>query len=861
MVLVCSGGWGFAAGSAKEEREYAAAAAAFQDGLWSRAEMGFARFSASYPASAHGGEAALLRAQAEIKQGKLTDALARLADPKLVSGAGPLADDVLYWTGEARFQGGDFSGAAEDWLALDQKFPESSLRLEAVIGAASAFGKLARWGQIISLLEAPGGVFPRAVQMDLGSERVAQGQLLLAQAKCERGDFAGAAALLEPLLESRALTPDLERQGALLLYQVQTKAGQPDAALGSTSHLLRVARIKKNDDWRAEARELRAAALERLGRTADALAEYQENLTNAPVARQREATLKIAGLAIAQQQFSNAVPMLEAFLAGDPDSPAADTVLLTLGELRMKEAVAPRSEGVRTNLLLEARGYFDRMIATQTNSPLIGVAHLDRGWCFWLAGAVSESSPDFQAAAQLLPSSDAQAVARFKLGDVRFAQKDYAGALKDYRAVLEKLPRDSGTAAALGDAAGYQLLRASLELNDPEGARTAFERICQRNPASSLVPGSSLLYGESLANPAEARALFERLSPLLSGPEWSPQVALAIARTYERERSWPFAVNHYENWLVSFPTNALVPQVSYALAQAAFQAGQETNAFQRFTNFVAQFPGSDLAPLAQWWVADHFFRLPDYVGAERNYKFVFENWPASPLASPARLMAGRAAVARSDYNGAIRDYFTVLEQDTNCPIDLRVQATFAESAALMAAESADTNQSQAGFQKAADLLSQICQVYATNELGALAWGEIGKCALQMSDVDAATNAYAQVFQSPFAGISARSQALVGYGIALEKKAARADGDERRMLLARARDSYLDVFYGNLLRAGEVPDDFWVKKAGLQALPLIGAPGASRPEEVDPFLDHLEKLFPQSRESLEKKRAAYHAEKK
>ena len=72
------------------------------------------------------------------------------------------------------------------------------------------------------------------------------------------------------------------------------------------------------------------------------------------------------------------------------------------------------------------------------------------------------------------------------------------------------------------------------------------------------------------------------------------------------------------------------------------------------------------------------------------------------------------------------------------------------------------------------MFSQIGQ---TNELGALARVEIGECDLQLANYDAATNAYAQVFNSPNADISARSQAQIGFGIALEKMAALATGDE------------------------------------------------------------------------------------
>jgi len=126
--------------------------------------------------------------------------------------------------------------------------------------------------------------------------------------------------------------------------------------------------------------------------------------------------------------------------------------------------------------------------------------------------------------------------------------------------------------------------------------------------------------------------------------------------------------------------------------------------------------------------------------------------------------------------------------------------------------------------------------------------------LQLGAFDAATNIYAQVF-SPAApaSISARSRAQIGFGIALEKKATAAGGDQTA-LLQLALDNYLDVFYsrvGKNLRDGEVADPFWVKKAGLQALPLVEALGVADPEK---FFDHLERLFPQLKDSLEKRKA-------
>ena len=403
------------------------------------------------------------------------------------------------------------------------------------------------------------------------------------------------------------------------------------------------------------------------------------------------------------------------------------------------------------------------------------------------------------------------------------------------------------------------MLRANLELKDLAGASNTLARILKFYPTSDLDDSSLLLVGEGLADarqPAAARALFQKFVETSPNSPLRPQVELAIARTYEREQDWPSAIGQYENWRNDFPTNALRPQADYALARANFQAGNETNAFGLFTNFVAQFPTHDLAPLAQWWVADHYFRLggTNYMDAERNYKMLYQNtnWQSSPLIYQARLMAGRAAMGLPSYKDAI-DHFKTLTSDTNCPPDLNAQALFAYGSALMQQDATDTNNPLANFQLATNVFNQICQLYPTNEPGALAWNEIGDCDLQLGAFDAATNAYAQVFNTNApANISARSRAQIGFGVALEKKAALAPGSDQTALLQLALDNYLDVLYKNNLRDGEQQDAFWTKKAGLQAAPLVEVLGVS---DLNKFYARMEELLPQLKDWFEKKKAA------
>jgi hypothetical protein len=189
--------------------------------------------------------------------------------------------------------------------------------------------------------------------------------------------------------------------------------------------------------------------------------------------------------------------------------------------------------------------------------------------------------------------------------------------------------------------------------------------------------------------------------------------------------------------------------------------------------------------------------------------------------------------------------------DTNCPPPLATQAMFAYGGVLMRQDSSDTNQPFANFELATNVFAQICTANPTNEIGALAGSELGDCDLQLGALDAATNAYAQVVNSPYASVSLRNRAQVGWGRVLEKKAETASSDARRPLQLQALEIYEDVVYD------QTADAFWAKKAGLQALPLIVATGAGN---VNRFFVRLEILFPQLKDSLEKKKAAMIAAK-
>lgn len=857
-LALAAGGRCLAAASAAESRDFAAAAESFRLEVWDRAESELSQFLVKYPASEHVPEAVLLQAQAQFRQRKFSQAIALLTGRK--SQADKLADQFLFWLGEIQFQSTNFAAAAESFGKLAATFPTSGRRLEASVKEAAARARLGEWPRVAELLRKPDGAFQQSSQAAPDTELAARGLLLLAEAELAQQHPAEAESALQPLA-GKTLPLELDWQRQFLLGRAWLGANRKEEALAASTNLLSLAARSARPELMAESVAFHAGILEQLNRPAEAMAAFRLNLTNAPVERQRQALAKIAELALAQNQLAEAASTLEKFLAQFPDSAHADLALLTLGEVRLKQfqALDASSQAGDTNLLQQALGSFDRLISSFTNSALLGKAQLGRGWCYWSwpVRRVAESLEAFKTAAALLPPSEDLAIARFKLGDAQFAQKDFAGALANYRSALAMAADWPRAKESLTTPALYQIVQAALELKDLPGATNALEQLLTGFPQRAEAPRSLLLVGQELTGlnrTEEARATFAKFVELYPLDPLRPKVELAMARTYEQAGDWAAALTDYDGWLERFGTNDLRPRAEFHRALASFQAGNETNALTLFTNFVTRFPTHELAPLAQWWVADYHYRLREFLPAETGYKLLFQTWPQSELAAEACMMAGRAAVGWLNYPGAI-DYFTNLTSGRlDCSPTLKLQALFAYGSALVGLASTETNK-QPHLELAIGVFNEICRSAPTNELCARAWGEIGNCHLQLATQDeqnytSATNAYQQALTSPYAGAAVRSQAQVALAQTFERLAERQTGDARLAQLKVARDHYLDVFLEKNLREGEQADLFWVKKAGLEAARLLESEPLQEWDQAINLYRRLQTLLPPLQASLE-----------
>lgn len=863
LVLLLASSLSILAQTAEETLFFNAAALAFQDGVYERAEKEFADFTVRYPQSTRVAEAVLFQARAALKQQKFNKAVSLLTTN--VGRAPVLADQYHYWVGEAYMQSSNYQAAADTFAQLIKEHPSSVRLLEASYSEAVARYKLGQFAQTVALLQNPQGTYQKEAANRLNDELVIRGHLLLGEALLEQKAYREAEGAMSKMQDS-SLAPEYKWQKHYFLLRVEIAEKQFDSALAGSSNLLTIASASGKPGLVAECRALTASIFEQLNQFDEAIEVYTNNLADgAPPEHRRRALLKIIELTLAEGRMSDAGQQLQQFLAKHPEDAASDSLLLTMAELQFKQYLMETNQtntvSASTNLLRAAAGSFDRLLTNYPQSPLVGRAYLGKGWCYWEEGKFGESQVAFAIAVEKLPRSADQAVAHFKLADTFFWQKDYSNAVQHYRTVLNDYADLAESNGSLIDQALYQTLRASLELHDLPSASWAMEKLLATHPKSGYGERSQLLMGQSFTRarkPAEARSLFRDFVNRYPESPLRAEIEMAVARSYLQEKDWNSALETYETWLTRFPTNDLRPEVEFNRAWTHSLAGRDTNALMLFTNFIADHPVHALAPYARNWEADFYFRQGNYTNAQIQYQNLFENtnWHNSAMAYQARMLAGRAGFARQDYEGAEKQFQT-LARDANCPTNLAAEAYFALGDTILMRDADPANPTKK-FDDAKEAFRRITVSFPTDRLVGAALGRVGDCYFQMGAQDPrfyenAIEYYKGVLApSNHADITARSQAEAGLAKVLLRQAQLPSKTpaEKVELSKAAMDHYLNVFEGKVALKDEQLDPFWVKETGFAAAAL--AEEQQQWEVAMNIYRRLSEKFPVFRAALEKK---------
>ncbi|NBV20894.1 MAG: outer membrane protein assembly factor BamD [Proteobacteria bacterium] len=843
-----------------EQGAFDAAAKAFQDLNFERAEREFGQFARTFPESSLRSEAVLLQARARYSRTNAVGAIDLLTTG--LPQAGKLADQYQFWLGEARFEAKQYEKAAEAYGHLVRDFTNSPHLFAAAHHEALARFRLGQHSNVVALLRGPDRAFQVAAKASPTNSLAVSGHLLLGESLLAIHDYPGAERAAR-VLDGLRLEKEDDWRRRFLLGRTLIEAGRPAEALPETTNLVHQAEVLAEPVMRAESYALQGLVLEKLGLLSRAVDSLTNNFaTNAPAELRRRALVKSVDLSLAQPNHEpQTVALLELFSTQYPTDPSLDFAQLKMGELRLWEFVhhpggTTGTNGTvgRTNILLAALTNLNQVVLTYTNSPLRNEAFYQRGWCFWHLRQPAEAAADFEMAAQRLPKSEDQAVARIKLGEALAQLKDYTNALRNFALVVEQYADDGRVRTNYLDKALEQQMRVALAVTNLTVAEDAVARILQWFPAGNDSEKVLLLFGTELnrmTKPVAARSKFQMLLDRFPNSAFAPDAHLGIASSYHKESDWTNAVRTLDEWVLLFPTNSARAEVEYLRAEFTDLTGG-TNALSLFTNFVVRFPAHVNAPRAQYRVGDYYFSQGDaYDKAEASYQLVFQNtnWPDGELKYRARLSAGRAALARGEQQGyqAATNYFVGLVNDQRTPKDILAEAFFALGDTYLSSSQGGVNIGVDPFGDAINAYNRITNNFPTSRQAAYAMGQIGNCHLQRAakngdakELELAAGAYLKAMNWPGAEAEARSLAEVALG----------DVRAKQNRPVEAVENWSNVFYQKNLRPGESRNLGAIREAGLFLAKLRESQGdwaAARQIYL-----RMQEMFPALRRPLQEK---------
>jgi TolA-binding protein len=789
-----------------EKRDFDAAEKLFQDLNYERAEREFADFARTWVNSARRTEAILFQARSRHARTNFTGAIELLTTA--LPQAGKLADQYQFWLGEARFEAGQFDKAAETYALLLRDFTNSPHRFPAAHNEALARYKLGNQREkVVSLLRDPNGAFQRAAKASPTNDLMVSGTLLLGEALLAGKDYP-AAEQAARVLEARRLEPEVDWQRRFLLGRVLAEAGRSAEALPVATNLVKLASALRQPLMEAESFALQGTVLERLGELAGAVAAFTNNLsTNTPLPLRHRALTNVVALNARQHKDAETVSLLENYSTQFPRDARLDLAQLTLGELRVKEfhgLSGGTNAPMQTNLLATALTNLNFVLLHFTNSPLRGRAHYQRGWCFWHLNQPAPAAADFSAATVLLPKSEDQAMARFKLAEAQALQNDHSNALRNFQLVVEQYGDLERIRNAYFDEALYRAMRSAWAVTNQAAAEAAFRKIIELFPENLVSDKATLLHAGELGRrgkPADARREFQAQLARFPQSALAPQVHLAIARTYRQDADWISAARQYEDWLRRYPTNTARADVEFERGYFSFLTGA-TNALALFTQFVTNYPAHPSTPQAQFWVGSIHDNLEQFDKAETAYQLLYQstNANAAEWKPRALLAAGRSAYSRQSYKDATNYFSQLIGRESQAPAAVRAEAFFALGDTYLAAAQSGVPLAEDPYGDAINAYARITNNFSTNPIAARAMGMIGNCQLQRAakdpkQFDLAADSFTKAMTWPGADAEARSLAEVALGVVREKQGRTKDAFEH----------WSNVLYEKNLKPAELAD--------------------------------------------------------
>ena len=487
-----------------------------------------------------------------------------------------------------------------------------------------------------------------------------------------------------------------------------------------------------------------------------------------------------------------------------------------------------------------AQEYFIKAIGTSNSNAISARAQFGVGRCLMAAGNAQGAHEAFYKVLEFGGTSNW--VARVRYSDALSLLAD--GKRDEARQVLEQI--GIGVTPELRDAAGFLQLKSAAVQNDVPRTRVLLEQA--RSVNSGLLDYSLLTAAQmqsALGDGNEAGQL------LVEFRQQNPSTQLLAAAELENIRltatlgRWTEAVALYNKWLEDHPSNELALAVKLDRAWALMQSGQMLNARAAYRELANGNSGSRESFAARMWLADQeFHSKANRLKAEKGYLEIAGATNSPPeLRQRALFMAGRSAMGRQGFEDA-RKIFQDLLNDEGLTMPGRVEATFALGDLTLTELGAGGDETLGKLTQATNAFHEIIQESPTNAVAARAWGRIGDGCLLISRDQPGYLAHAEEAYRKSLTLATVAPAEVRsqshLGLAYALERSVA-GLDAETRWNSAADHAMAVFYGRHLEEGEKVDAYWQTQSGFVAIRILER--LKRYREAIGLCDELARQYP------------------
>ena len=387
---------------------------------------------------------------------------------------------------------------------------------------------------------------------------------------------------------------------------------------------------------------------ERFNQAMDALDELDKLEPRTELAQEEE--LLRGQVHLALKQFQQAEVILANIIGKYPNTRAAFRASIWLGE-----SLSRRNE---FDEALKRYGAVINSYKSTPNKPVTGQlaaeAWRGEGWVFWRQENFDNAAQAFAQALALAQDPALKREAMLKLGEAYVHGGKLADGVAKLKTYLQSAPNDR-----LADEIQMTIGDLLFANSDFAGALPEYVNLISKYPQSPLLAKANFQAGWcawKLGKIADALPYFRQAAALAKDTGLAAEALFKVGDAEFALGQFAEAINDYQRLISTYPETKLIERAIFQLGQSYQRTRNAEAAAHVFESLVQQYPKSDYAAEAQFNIGSIQSSLGKEPDARTAFAAVVMKYPQSEWASKARLAIGESFYREGKYDEAAAEF-------------------------------------------------------------------------------------------------------------------------------------------------------------------------------------------------------------